>query len=530
MSGDKVIELIGITKRFGDSVANDGIDLDVRAGEIHAILGENGAGKSTLMKILFGMYQPDDGIMRLHGSPVRLRSPADAIRRGIGMVHQELMLIPELTAFENIVLGMEPTRGRVIIDRKAARVRITELSERYRLSVDFEARVGDLSIGERQRIEILKELYRQSTIMIFDEPTSSIGVTEKTELLHIVRELADAGRAVIPFITHKLPEVFEVCDRVTVLRHGRLVETFGREELSTDRLTRAMFGQIVRQQSRRGARASGAPVLRLSGVSLHRRQDRARELDDVSLEVLRGEVFGIAGVSGNGQLPLGDSVLGIRRVDGGRIWLGDEDVTDWRPGQRLALGYAHIFENRSLNSIGDFTLSDNVALSVYRHPEYSHGGWFMNYARIQELAGQIVTDFKVKCSGVESRMVSLSGGNQQKLVLGRLLATKPRLVWAHNPTKGLDVASCHAIYEVLMEQRDAGTAVVLVTEDLDELLDQCDRIAVMYNGRVLAVCRVEDASRETLARLMVGDGGSPESVAATSRVGTAGARHIAPDC
>ena len=519
MNDEKIVELIGITKRFGDLVANDGIDLEVRAGEIHAILGENGAGKSTLMKILFGMYEPDEGVMRLRGRPVRLRSPADAIRLGIGMVHQELMLIPELTAFENIILGAEPTRGRVFLDRKAAWTRIEELAVRYRLSVDFGMRVRDLSIGERQRVEILKALYRKSMVLIFDEPTSSIGVTEKVELLKIVRELADAGQAVIPFITHKLPEVFEVCDRVTVLRQGRVVGKFGREELSTDRLTQAMFGREVRKPVRRGPRISGDRVLRVSGASL-RQRDRGRLLDDVSLEVCQGEILGIAGVSGNGQLALGDAVSGLRRLTSGRIWFGDEDVTDWPPGRRLATGYAHIFEDRGFNSIGELSLRDNVALSVCRSPEFSRGRWFLNYGRIRELARRIVTDFKVKCSGVESPMALLSGGNQQKLVLGRILATEPQLVWAHNPTKGLDVASCHAIYDILVAQRDAGTAIVLVSEDLDELLDQCDRIAVMYNGRVLTVCRVEDASRQTLAHLMVGEGNSPEITAAATPVGT----------
>lgn len=514
---DKVIELIGITKRFGDVVANDGIDLEVRAGEIHAILGENGAGKSTLMKILFGIYEPDDGVMRVRGNQVHLRSPTDAIREGIGMVHQELMLIPELTAFENVILGAEPTRGGIFVDRSAARVHIERLAELYHLSVDIDARIRELSIGERQRVEILKELYRESRILIFDEPTSSIGVTEKGELLRIVRNLADTGQAVIPFITHKLPEVFEVCDRVSVLRHGRLIATFDREELSTNRLTEAMFGREIQQQVRRGVRRSGDRVIRLSGVSLRRRRDQARVLDDVSVEVRRGEILGIGGVSGNGQAPLGDVVLGIRRVDSGRIWFGEKDVTDWSPGRRQALGYAHIFEDRTLNSIGDFTLSENVALSVYRQREYSVGGWFLDNARIQNLAGRIVEDFKVKCGGIESRMASLSGGNQQKLVLGRLLSTEPRLIWAHNPTKGLDLESCHAIYEALLEQRDVGTAVVVVSEDLDELLQLCDRIAVMYDGRIMSVCNVEDASREALAHLMIGQ---DSDSSATSAIGS----------
>ena len=336
-------------------------------------------------------------------------------------------------------------------------------------------------------------------------------------MLRIVRNLADTGQAVIPFITHKLPEVFEVCDRVSVLRHGRLIATFDREELSTNRLTEAMFGREIQQQVRRGVRRSGDRVIRLSGVSLRRRRDQARVLDDVSVEVRRGEILGIGGVSGNGQAPLGDVVLGIRRVDSGRIWFGEKDVTDWSPGRRQALGYAHIFEDRTLNSIGDFTLSENVALSVYRQREYSVGGWFLDNARIQNLAGRIVEDFKVKCGGIESRMASLSGGNQQKLVLGRLLSTEPRLIWAHNPTKGLDLESCHAIYEALLEQRDVGTAVVVVSEDLDELLQLCDRIAVMYDGRIMSVCNVEDASREALAHLMIGQ---DSDSSATSAIGS----------
>jgi len=512
VAGKKVIELIGITKRFGDLVANDSINFEIRAGEIHAVLGENGAGKSTLMKILFGTYEPDDGEMRVHGNPVRLRSPADAIRLGIGMVHQELMLVPELTAFENIILGAEPTRGRVFISRKLAWAKILELAERYRLTVDFKARIRDLSVGERQRVEILKELYRDASILIFDEPTSSIGPAEKVELLRIVRSLADSGQAVVPFITHKLSEVFEICDRITVLRHGKVAGTFERDEVSMGQLTQAMFGRDVLPMVKRTPRNHGTTVLRIVNVSLHRRDGR-KLLDNVSFEVNEGEILGIAGVSGNGQLELGNSVIGLRQVTEGQIWFGAEDVTNMSAGQRLAMGYAHIFEDRALNVLGEFSVRDNVALSLYARRDFGRR-WFLDYDKVQELSRQIVADYNVKCAGLESPVAQLSGGNQQKLVLGRILATHPRLVWAHNPTKGLDVASCHFIYDSLMAQRDVGTAVVLVSEELDELLVQCDRIAVMYDGRIQAIHRAEEVTREDLGRLMVRDDTNPAPIMA----------------
>ncbi len=503
MGSDNVIELVAITKRFGDLVANDAVNFELRAGEIHAILGENGAGKSTLMKILFGIYRADEGEMRVRGRRVNFRSPADAIRLGIGMVHQELMLIPELTGFENIILGAEPTRRLIFIDRAAAWDKINDLAKRYHLAVDFRAKIRDLSVGEQQRIAILKELYRDVSILIFDEPTSSLGLTDKTELLRIVRRLADAGQAVVPFITHKLQEVFSICDRVTVLRHGRVVGTYQAAECDASRLTKAMFEYDVRPTPPRGPANPGPCMLRIHSASL-RHSDGRPLLDNVTLEVHQGEILGIAGVSGNGQLALGDSVLGLRRLTSGRIWFGDQDVTDWTTGDRLANSYAHIFEDRVLNSIGEFSLRDNAALSVYRHSKFTKARWLLDHGRLNKLTRDIIARYNVKCSGIESRMIHLSGGNQQKLVLGRILATHPRLLWAHNPTKGLDLASCQFIFEVLADERASGTAIVLISEDLDELLTYSDRIAVMFEGGIQATYSAQNVSLEELSALMVG--------------------------
>lgn len=503
MATSSVIELREITKRFPGIVATDHISFDVRQGEIHALLGENGAGKSTLMKILFGIYQPDAGEIRIRGAPVVLKSPADAIRHGIGMVHQELMLIPEFTALENIILGAEPAWGAVFVDTNGARQRISELSRRYGLTVNIDARVKDLSVGERQRVEILKTLFRAADVIIFDEPTSSIGPQDKARLLKMVRALADDGRAVVPFITHKLPEVFEICDRVTVLRNGRVEGVYARADLSPEQLTRAMFGAVLGPASQRSASRRDA-ILTVTDVTL-RGSGGKQTLNGVSFDVKRGEILGIAGVSGNGQVELGEALLGLRRADRGTIVFDGEDVTACGPAEMLARGYAHIFEDRAMNAVGDLSLRDNVALSFYSNPRFTKAGLLLDYAKIAETCAGIVEGYNVKYGHVTDEMRTLSGGNQQKLILGRILATFPMLICAHNPTKGLDLASCQFIYDRLSRYIESGNSVILVSEDLDELLGICGRIAVMYEGRMTGIRETASATKEEIGGLMTGD-------------------------
>lgn len=515
-SGQNAIELIDITKRFPGIIANDQISFNVRQGEVHALLGENGAGKSTLMKILFGIYRPDEGEIRIRGHHVVLQSPADAIQHGIGMVHQELMLIPELTVLENIVLAGETLSAvsDVFIDKKAVRQRIQELSETYGLAVHPDEPVKNLSIGERQRAEILKVLYRDPTIIVFDEPTSSIGPLDKVKMLRLIRAMANSGRAVLPFITHKLLEVVEICDRVTVLRNGRVQGVYRRGEFTTDVLTTAMFGKEIASAVRRSQRPpANDEILSVKDLVLRDKAGR-RILNGVAFAVHRGEMLGIAGVSGNGQQELGEVVIGLRTPQKGAIRFKGNDVTDSTPWQMLASGYACVFEDRDVNLVGDLSLRDNIALALHLGKDFTKLGVLLDYEKLAELSRKIVAQYAIKCRDVGAPVQSLSGGNKQKLVLGRILARNSDLIWAHNPTKGLDVASCRAIYDVLLEEKQRGKAVVLISEDLDELIDLCDRIAVMYEGRITGIRPADQAMREELGRLIMGEMtkiGAPES-------------------
>jgi simple sugar transport system ATP-binding protein len=479
-----VLELRGITKRFPGVVANDRVDFDLHRGEVHALLGENGAGKSTLMNVLYGLYHPDEGEIRIKGERVRIHSPKDAIARGIGMVHQHFMLIPVMTVAENIVLANEPTQAGVLLDYAAAHKRVTELSRTFNFAIDPAARVEDITVGQEQRVEILKALYRGADILILDEPTAVLTPQEARELFEILRTLVREGMSVI-FISHKLNEVLEIADRITVLRRGVKVATAPREGATEEGLARMMVGREVLLRIEKEPAQPGEPVLRVE--DLHVLDDRGLEaVRGVSFEVRRGEIVAIAGVDGNGQSELVESLTGLRRAASGTILLGDKDVTRASTAKILDQGLGHIPEDRQRRGLVlEFSLAENLALHDFDKEPNSRLGWLFP-KRLVRWAKGLLEQFDVRGGGPQTRAAALSGGNQQKVVLAREIARDPRVLIAAQPTRGLDVGAIEFVHRRLVEARDGGEAVLLVSLELDEVLSLADRILVIYEGRIVA--------------------------------------------
>ncbi|MDX6506394.1 MAG: ral nucleoside transport system ATP-binding protein [Gaiellaceae bacterium] len=479
-----VLELRGITKRFPGVVANDQVDFDLRGREVHALLGENGAGKSTLMNVLYGLYSPDEGEIRVKGEPVRMRSPKDAIDHGIGMVHQHFMLIPVMTVAENIVLATEPTRGGVVLDYDAARKRVDQLARTFGFRIDPDTRVEELTVGQQQRVEILKALHRGAEILILDEPTAVLTPQEASELFEILRTLVREGMSII-FISHKLGEVLEIADRITVLRRGKAVETVPREGATEEGLARMMVGREVLLRVEKTPAQPKEPVLRVE--ALHVLDDRRLEaVRGISFEVLRGEIVGIAGVDGNGQTELIDALSGLRHPSAGSILLGDRDITGSSAGRILDFGLGHIPEDRQRRGLVlDFTLAENVALHDFDKRPNSRFGWLFP-RRMVRRAEELLRQFDVRGGGAQTRASALSGGNQQKVVLAREMSRDPKLLIAAQPTRGLDVGAIEFVHRRLVEARDRGEAVLLVSLELDEVLSLSDRIFVVYEGRIVA--------------------------------------------
>jgi simple sugar transport system ATP-binding protein len=479
---ETLLELKGITKLFDGFVANDAVDFDLVPGEVHALLGENGAGKSTLMNVLYGLYRPDAGEIRLHDEHVEIASPRDAIDLGIGMVHQHFMLIRVMTVAENIVLGMEPTRGP-LLDLAAGEERVSELSRRFGLAVEPGARVEDISVGQQQRVEILKALYRKAEILILDEPTAVLTPQEAAGLFEIVRSLTAEGKAVI-FITHKLQEVLEIADRITVLRRGKKIATLRRAEATEQQLARLMVGRDVLLRVRKGASQPGAPLLIVE--KLHVVDDRGLEaVRGVSLTARSGEIVGIAGVDGNGQTELVDALTGLRRPKSGRILLGDENLTGAGARRFLEAGIGHVPEDRQEQGLVlKFNLAENLALRDYNHPPYSRFGW-LRPRTVVSRAQSLLREFDVRGGTPLTPASSLSGGNQQKLVVAREVSRDPRVLVAAQPTRGLDVGATEFVHRRLVQERDEGRAIVLISFTLDEILALSDRILVLYEGRIV---------------------------------------------
>jgi general nucleoside transport system ATP-binding protein len=505
-----VLELRGITKRFPGIVANDRIDFDLKRGEVHALLGENGAGKSTLMNVLYGLYHPDEGEIRIKGEPVRFHSPKDAIERGIGMVHQHFMLIPVMTVTENIILATEPTRGGVILDYRAARERVLELSKSFNFAIDPDARIERITVGQQQRVEILKALYRRADILILDEPTAVLTPQEAGELFGILTSLTQDGMSVV-FITHKLNEVLEIADRTTVLRRGKKIETVAREAATEAGLARLMVGREVLLRVEKQPADPQGPLLVVDGLTVI--DDRGLEaVRGVSFQARAGEIVGIAGVDGNGQTELIDAITGLRRPSAGSIKVGDRDVTKAGAKDVIDSGLGHIPEDRQRRGLVlEFTLAENLALEDYRRPPDSRFGWLFP-RRLVARARQLLRDFDVRGGGPQTRASTLSGGNQQKVVIAREVARDPRVLLAAQPTRGLDVGAIEYVHKRLVESRDAGKAVLLVSLELEEILSLADRILVMYEGRIVAE-HGPDVSEEELGIAMTGGGRRAETAA-----------------
>jgi general nucleoside transport system ATP-binding protein len=482
MTEPPLLELKGITKRFPGVVANDHVDFDLMKGEVHALLGENGAGKSTLMNILYGLYHPDEGEIRLRGEPLRIDSPRAAIDSGIGMVHQHFMLIPVMSVAENIVLAMEPRKGP-FLDHGTANERVKDISERFGLAVRPEAMIESISVGMQQRVEILKALYRGAEILILDEPTAVLTPQEALELFAIIRSLQAEGKSII-FITHKLGEVLEIADRITVLRRGKTIETVPREGATEEGLARLMVGREVLLQVEKKPAEPGEPLLTVEDLRVH--DERGLEaVRGISLEVRSGEIVGIAGVDGNGQTELVEAITGLRHIDAGRVVAAGTDVTGEGARGCVEAGVGHIPEDRHRRGLVlDFTLAENIALKDYCEEPDSKWGWLFP-RRIIARATKLLQEFDVRGGGPLTPAGSLSGGNQQKVVVAREVSRDPRILVAAQPTRGLDVGAIEFVHRRLIAERDEGRAILLVSFELDEILSLSDRILVMYEGHVV---------------------------------------------
>ncbi|HEY3205721.1 MAG TPA: ABC transporter ATP-binding protein [Gaiellaceae bacterium] len=478
------LELRGITKRFPGVLANDSVDFDLRRGEVHALLGENGAGKSTLVNVLYGLYHPDEGEILIKGKPARLHSPKDAIKHGIGMVHQHFMLIPVMTVAENIVLATEPTHAGVLLDYRAADRRVRDLSRAFNFTIDPEATVESITVGQQQRVEILKALYRGADILILDEPTAVLTPQEARELFQILETLTREGMSVI-FITHKLNEVLDIADRITVLRRGKRIDTVGREGATREGLARMMVGREVLLRVDKEAPTPGEPLLTVD--DLHVVDDRGLEaVRGISLEARAGEIVGIAGVDGNGQSELIDALTGLRAVASGSVSIGGRDVTGKSPKAILDVGLGHIPEDRQRRGLVlEFSLAENIGLHDYDKPSFSRWGWLFPRQLIRR-AATLLRQFDVRGGSSQTRASALSGGNQQKVVLAREISREPSVLIAAQPTRGLDVGAIEFVHRRLVEARDNGKAVLLVSLELEEILSLSDRILVLYEGRIVA--------------------------------------------
>ncbi|HEY8647092.1 MAG TPA: ABC transporter ATP-binding protein [Gaiellaceae bacterium] len=510
MAEAPLLELRGITKRFPGVLANDNVNFDLRSGEVHALLGENGAGKSTLMNILYGLYTPDEGEILLRGKPIALGSTKAAIEHGIGMVHQHFMLIPVMTVAENIVLATEPRRAGVLLDYDTARKRVRELSERYGLLVDPDARVDRISVGQQQRVEILKALYRGAEILILDEPTAVLTPQEAKELFEILGSLKSQGKSII-FISHKLNEVLEVADRITTLRRGLVVDTIPAAGATEESLARMMVGREVLLRVEKTPGHPGDPLLQVEDLTVI--DDRGLEtVRGVSFEVRGGEILGLAGVDANGQSELIDAIAGLRPVKSGRIVVDGHDLTHAKAKQALDAGIGHIPEDRHRRGLVlPFTLTENLALHAYRRQPNSKRG-FLNLSAMTARARKLLKEFDVRGGTPTTPAAALSGGNQQKVVLAREIDGDPKVLIAAQPTRGLDVGAIEFVHGRLLEQRDAGRAIFLVSLELEEILSLSDRILVIYEGRIAGEFP-PSATEEELGFAMTGGGRGEEEVA-----------------
>jgi len=508
------LEMRGITKRYPGVIANDHIDLDVRRGEIHALLGENGAGKTTLMNVLYGLARPDEGQILLDGKPVTIASPADAIARGITMVHQHFMLVPVLTVADNVILGAETMSNRVFVDRREANRRIAELAARFGFELDPEAKVASLSVGQQQRVEILKALYRDAQILVLDEPTAVLTPQETEEVFALLRRLADDGRSII-FISHKLYEVLEVADRITVIRRGRVIGERLPSATTEGELAELMVGRAVELTADRGVSHVAEPMLLVEKLRVT--DDRRHEVvPEATFQIHAGEILGIAGVAGNGQDELVEAIIGLRKPGGGKVTLGGRDVTGFSPRRMNEAGTGYVPGDRHrFGLILQFPIYDNLVLTSYYRRPFARG-ILRNDRAIQSSAAEQVDKYDIRTPGVGAATATLSGGNQQKVIVAREFDRPLKLLVLDQPTRGLDVGSIEFIHRQIIAKRDAGTAVLLVSAELDEVMEMSDRIAVMYRGRIVAELDGRTASKSEVGLYMATGGHDSEAVAASA--------------
>jgi simple sugar transport system ATP-binding protein len=501
----------GITKRFPGVLANDNVNFDVGAGEVHTLFGENGAGKSTLMRILYGLYRPDEGEIQIKGQRVEISSPAAAIRNGIGMIHQHFMLVNTLTVAENVALGLKSSRGP-LTDLAKVSARLQELAESHGLEVEPDALIWQLSVGERQRVEILKALYRDVDLLVLDEPTAVLTPREVDDLFRVLRRLAASGRGLV-FISHKVNEVLELSDRITVLRAGKQIGTLSRADATRSRLVEMMVGHELSADIRPALAPAGEKRLVLTGLNVKGDRGQAA-VRGVDLEVDAGEIVGIAGVSGNGQRELAEAVAGIRPPEGGSVRILGAEVAGAPPARMRAAGLAYVPEERMRDGIvPDFSVAENLLLVDNNSPTFSRFG-FLKSRVIRRHCQELVDAFNVKTPSLDTPARNLSGGNIQKLIMARELSGKPQVLLVAQPTRGIDIGSAQYIHRRLVEQRDAGTAVLIISEDLDEVMSISDRILVMYEGRIIGSADPRTSTREAIGLMMAGVMSEPEPAVA----------------
>lgn len=498
----KVVQMKQITKKFGNFTANDNVNLTVHKGEVHALLGENGAGKSTLMNILYGLYQPTSGEIYINEKKVEIDNPNVAIENGIGMVHQHFMLIPPFTVAENIILGMEPTGALGKIDMQKAIEDVKEISEKYGLYVDAMAKVEDITVGMQQRVEILKALYRGAEILILDEPTAVLTPQEIKELINIMRNLTEQGKSII-IITHKLKEIKEAADFCTIIRRGKYIDTVDVEKTTEDGLAAMMVGREVNFKVDKKEQNLGDVVFKVE--DLVAKDNRGLDvLNKLSLEVRKGEILGIAGIDGNGQSELVEVLTGLRKAESGIVFINDKDITNKTPRQMFENGLYNIPEDRQKRGLVlDFTVAENMVLENYAKPEFSKG-FRLTQENIKKFARDLIDKFDVRPADETLKARSLSGGNQQKIIIAREVTNDPDLLIATQPTRGLDVGAIEFVHKSLIEQRDKGKGVLLVSLELDEVMSVSDRIAVIYEGKIVGIVDSKDADENTLGLMMAG--------------------------
>ncbi|MBR5486294.1 MAG: ABC transporter ATP-binding protein [Oscillospiraceae bacterium] len=498
-----IIEMLGITKEFPGIKANDNVTVQLKKGEIHALLGENGAGKSTLMSILFGMYQPDKGVIRKNGQEVKITNPNDANRLGIGMVHQHFKLVHNFTVLENIILGVEDTKyGK--LEMSAAREKVLKLSEMYGLMIDPDAYIQDITVGMQQRVEILKMLYRDNEILILDEPTAVLTPQEIDELINIMRNLADEGKSIL-FITHKLNEIKSVADRCTVLRKGQTIATVNVADADKEQLSEMMVGRKVKLQVEKEKSNPGNPVLKVENLSVKGRTEGKNSVNNVLFEVRAGEIVCIAGIDGNGQTELVEAITGLKDSIQGKIILNGKDITKMPIRRRTLSGIGHIPEDRHKHGLVlEYTVEENMVLQSYFEPRFQKFG-FLRFDSIKEYAKGLISQYDVRSGMGEKTVVrSMSGGNQQKAIIAREIDRNPDLLIAVQPTRGLDVGANEYIHKKIVEHRDSGKAVLLVSLELDEVLNVSDRILVIYEGELVADIPADEANAQELGLYMSG--------------------------